>query len=96
MSTGRVSEGYPVGHHPDDLGKLVARVVNLSGSRYVNIPRPLLHRLCWNDGDLVKVAIEGERLVLTRVPLEEIGKRKIHDTAGEPAADTLANVTDTQ
>ena len=82
-----------MGHQPDDLSKLIARVVNLSGSRYVNIPRPIIHRMCWNDGDVVKVEIQGESLVLTRVPLEQLGKARIARDGATVAAPTPNNVT---
>lgn len=85
-----------MGHQPDNLGKLVARVVNFSGSRYVNIPRPILHHLAWNDGDVVKVEIQGERLVMTRVPLEKLGKDSISNLEQRPPAATLHNVPDTE
>ncbi len=85
-----------MGHHPDDLSKLVARICAFSGSIYVNLPRPLVHRLCWNAGDLVKVEIQGDCVVLSRVPLEELGKARISRDTAAVAAATAANVTDTR
>ena len=85
-----------MGHQPGDLGKMVSRVVNFSGSRYVNIPRPILHRLVWNDGDVIKVEIQGERVVLTRVPLEKLGKDSISNVEAAPAGRTTSHVLDTE
>lgn len=66
-----------MGHHPDDLTKLVVRVIRISGSRYVNLPRPIMHHLAWNDADLLRVQCVNGSLILTRIPLEEIGKQRI-------------------
>lgn len=51
----------------------ISRLQQHGGSHVVVLTKPILRELCWNRGDRIAMRIiNGQRLVLQRIPLDEL------------------------
>lgn len=53
---------------------LLGRIVRLKTSRAVLLPKELVVSMGWNPGDRIACRMAGEKLILQRIPLEQLAK----------------------
>ncbi len=61
-------------------GTDIARYRKIGGSMHVLIPKPIADLLRWRDDDRVALRVAGDKLIVERVPIEELARVKVSPT----------------
>ncbi len=54
----------------------VTRVRDFHGARYILLPKHIADRLLWRKNDCIALRVAGEKIILERVPIENLAKMR--------------------